>query len=184
MAKIATIDRINPSTDNRFANSGVALQTALPASRLSFRATTKGAKAFGKSLGIELPTQPGTSTNSAGRSALWIGPDEWLIIDQKNPVDALMPKRPNREFSAVDVSHRNMAFLISGAGAVNTINAACPRDLSLTAFPVGSVSRTIFGKAEIVLLRTGKESFRMECWRSFAPYVWDMLLVAAKDSGD
>jgi sarcosine oxidase, subunit gamma len=36
-------------------------------------------------------------------------------------------------------------------------------------------TRTIFEKAEIVLWRTGPETFHVEVWRSFAPYVWDLM---------
>ena len=39
------------------------------------------------------------------------------------------------------------------------VNAGCPQDLSLAAFPVGACSRTILGKVEIVLLRTAEDSF-------------------------
>ena len=88
----------------------------------------------------------------------------------------------NAQTSITDISHRNVAFLLSGEGATNTLNSGAPRDLSLDAFPVGCASRTIFGKAEVVLLRTGKTSFRLECWRSFAPYVWDLLCDGATDA--
>lgn len=166
----------------KFANSVVSLEAAPPASRTSLRATTAGLKAFEKHLGFALPQQPGKSTSKAGRYALWLGPDEWLLIDTKNADATMVPKTANRNFSAVDISHRNTAFLISGPGAINTLNGGCPRDLSLPAFPVGACSRTIFGKAEVVLYRTGKDVFRLECWRSFASYVRDYLMDGAKDA--
>ena len=62
-----------------------------------------------------------------------------------------------------------------GPAAANTVNAGCPQDLSLAAFPVGACSRTILGKVEIVLLRTGEDAFRVECWRSFSDYVFTFL---------
>jgi sarcosine oxidase subunit gamma len=33
-------------------------------------------------------------------------------------------------------------------------------------------TRTVLGKAEIVLWRTAPDIFRIEVWRSFAAYVW------------
>ena len=84
--------------------------------------------------------------------------------------------------SAVGISHRNVAVSVTGPGAVNTVNAGCPHDLSLAAFPVGACSRTILGKAEIVLLRTAEDAFRVECWRSFSDYVLAFLEDAAKDA--
>ena len=61
------------------------------------------------------------------------------------------------------------------------LNAGVPLDLSLKAFPVGMATRTIFEKAEIVLWRTGEQEFRVEVWRSFAPYVLAMLQAADRD---
>jgi hypothetical protein len=40
-------------------------------------------------------------------------------------------------------------------------SAGCPQDLSLETFPVGACSRTMFGKAEIVLFRTEEDTFRV-----------------------
>ena len=182
MADTFIATRQNPTDDKVFANAAVTLSAAAPASRLNFRATTKGATAFGKALGLTLPTKPSTSAKKASKTALWIGPDEWLIWDDKTPNETLVPLLANKEFSAVDISHRNTAYIVSGTGAENTLNAGCPRDLSLAAFPVGACSRTIFGKAEVVLYRSDKTTFRVECWRSFAPYVWALLMDAAKDA--
>ena len=38
--------------------------------------------------------------------------------------------------SAVDISHRNVAVIVSGPGADVAINSGCPQDLSLAIFPV------------------------------------------------
>ena len=75
-----------------------------------------------------------------------------------------------------------MAIAVAGPGAEATLNAGCPQDLSLAAFPVGACSRTILGKVEIVLYRTAEETFRVECWRSFSDYVFTFLSEAARDA--
>ena len=36
-------------------------------------------------------------------------------------------------------------------------------------------TRTVFGKAEVMLWRTAADTFRIEVARSFAPYVWARL---------
>lgn len=182
MAKAAVLTRRPVNAGQRFANDVVLIEAASPASRINLRATPAGATNFGKRLGFTLPKKPHQTASKDGRTALWLGPDEWLVIDTKRPNETMVPKLANKTISAVDISHRNTAFTLSGPGAENTLNVASPRDLSLEAFPVDTCSRTIFGKAEVVLWRTGKESFRLECWRSFAPYVWRYLLEGAKDA--
>ncbi|WP_367718032.1 sarcosine oxidase subunit gamma [Nitratireductor sp. GISD-1A_MAKvit] len=168
--------------EGRFLNAeGLTLVRAEPASRLSLRAPNAAVKPLSKALGLALPERSKTSTSQGGRAALWLGPDEWLIIDE-NRADLVGICAPVTAFhSAVDVSHRNTAVLVSGARVEPVLNAGCPQNLSPEAFPVGACSRTVFGKAEIVLWRTGSKAFRVECWRSFSDYVFMLMEQAARD---
>ena len=51
---------------------------------------------------------------------------------------------------------------------------------TLQFFPVGMCTRTVLGKAEVVLWRTDAQAFRLEVWRSFAPYVAQFLGEASR----
>jgi len=133
-----------------------------------------------------VPTAPGRAYVADGRAALWLGPDEWLLIAPAAEGEALQ-----RELVAaltgvahalVDVSHRQTALLVDGPGAALLLNAGVPLDLSIPAFPVGAVARTIFDKVEIVLWRQATERFRVEVWRSFAPYLRALLEAARNDN--
>ena len=159
----------------------VALKAAAPASRISLRAKAEAVPALSEALGLALPETPKTSITSGLRSALWIGPDEWLVIDQAESDLMAVLSGVSGLFSSTDISHRNVAIVVSGPGAEAALNAGCPQDLSTKVFPVGACSRTIFGKAEIVLLRVADDTFRVECWRSFADYVGGLLQEAAED---
>lgn len=162
--------------------TGVKLAVLAPAERISLRVREASVAALSKALGVTLPQKPKTSAAKGGRIALSLGPDEWLVIDEggKHPlVDCL---KVSALHSAVDVSHRNVAISVIGPGAEATLAAGCPQDLSLEVFPVGACSRTILGKVEIVVLRTGEHAFRVECWRSFSDYVFTFLSEAAHDA--
>ncbi len=181
---MAELLRTHPLAGRKVANAAVTVTPAEPAARLSLRARPDGVAALSKALGVKLPEKPKTSatSKSGGRAALWLGPDEWLVIDTAggDPVaDCAKAKALN---SAVDISHRNTAILVEGRGAEATLNAGCPQDLSLSAFPVGACSRTILGKIEVVIWRTGEAAFRVECWRSFSAYAFDFLAEAAADA--
>ncbi|OYX84618.1 MAG: hypothetical protein B7Y75_04395 [Azorhizobium sp. 35-67-5] len=109
-----------------------------------------------------------------------LGPDEWLLIgperDDATFVFAAAADLPDRVFSLVEVSHRNAALTVSGPGACAVLNAGIALDLSDAAFPAGSATRTLLGKAEVILLRPGAAPlYQVECWRSFAPYVHGLL---------
>ncbi len=163
-------------------SSSVRLETASPAERISLRVRAEDVAALSGALGVDLPVRPKASASANGRTALWLGPDEWLVIAEQN--GGLMQAAANSGalHSAADVSHRNTAILVSGPGAAAAINAGCPQDLSLKAFPVGACSRTVLGKVEIVLLRTAEDAFRVEVWRSFSDYAFGLLAEGAQDA--
>lgn len=172
-----------PVLEGRAAHHAwVEMTPAPPAHRLSLRAPEESVAALSKALGLALPTRPKVSATNGGRAALWLGPDEWLVIDRdgNDPAAALAGVQPFH--SAVDVSHRNVGIFVSGAGAEATIAAGCPQDISLAVFPIGACSRTVLGKIEIVLWRTAETAFRVECWRSFSDYAFTFLTEAAKDA--
>lgn len=174
--------RVTVLGNRRYGNGSVHIVTAEPAERISLRARPDGVAALSKALGVNLPQEPKHSATKGQRSALWLGPDEWLVIDTggKSPFEDL--RGVEALHAATDVSHRNVGLIISGDGAARTINAACPQDLSLNVFPVGAASRTVFGKAEVVIWRLSETEFRMECWRSFAEYVFALLSEGALDA--
>lgn len=178
-----------PSAERRAALAGVDLSAKAvrlvvlpPAERVSLRAPAASVAALSKALGVALPKAPKTSATKDGRTALWLGPDEWLVIDETGEDPLADCAGVKALHSAVGISHRNVAISVTGPAAAATVNAGCPQDMSLTAFPVGAASRTILGKVEIVLLRTAEDTFRVECWRSFSDYVFTFLSEAARDA--
>lgn len=160
----------------------VSITPAPPASRLSLRASRASLGALSEALGLDLPIKPKISATKGNRAILWLGPDEWLLIAPATDDLEASLVQVTAFHSAVDISHRNVGFLIAGKGAEATLAAGCPQDLSLVAFPVGTCTRTVFGKIEIVLWRTGADKFRLECWRSFADYALQLLTLAARDA--
>ncbi|MER8921329.1 sarcosine oxidase subunit gamma [Mesorhizobium sp. M0802] len=192
MAKAAakkTASAAAPSVERRPALAGrvlsatdVKVEVLPPAERMSLRAPEASVAALSKALGLTLPKQPKTSAAKAGRTALWLGPDEWLVIDEAGKDPLADCAGVAALHSAVGISHRNVAFAVTGPAAAAAINAGCPQDLSLEAFPVRAASRTILGKCEILLLRTAADAFRVECWRSFSDYVFTFLSEAASDA--
>ena len=163
-------------------SSAARLSPAPNAARASLRALPDAVAALSSALGVTLPTKPKTSAAASGIVALWLGPDEWLLFGPEGTDFVALAGKSGVMHSAVDVSHRNIGILVSGPGARATVNSACPHDLTEASFPVGACTRTVFGKMEIVLHRESEETYRVECWRSFADYCFGMLVEGANDS--
>ena len=158
-----------------------------PATRLAVRGGADAVPTIGDAFGLALPTDACRATTNSQRAALWLGPDEWLLIapDGEMPAlgDWMADALGETPVSIVDVSDRNIGIEVQGTKAAEAINGFCPLDLDSAAFPVGMCMRTVFGKAEIVLWRTAAATFRIEVWRSFAPYVLGCLEEAMREYG-
>ena len=178
-----TTARTAPLADGKLIDD-IGLTAAPPAARFILRGID-AVPAASAALGLTIPTKPMSSATSGDRSVLWLGPDEWLLLapaDQTTSLaEQLSTALAGTACALVDVSHRQTALLMDSPDAAVLLNAGVPLDLSINAFPVGMVARTIYDKAEITLWRTGPQSFRIEVWRTFAPYVLALLQVAARD---
>jgi sarcosine oxidase subunit gamma len=177
-----SVERRQALAGRGFTATGVSVAPLGPAERISLRAPEESVAALSRALGVTLPAKPKTSAAKAGRMAFWLGPDEWMVIDEGGKDPLADCARVKALHSAVGISHRNVAIAVTGSACEATVSAGCPQDLSLAVFPVGAVSRTVLGKAEIVLYRAAEDSFRVECWRSFSDYVFTFLSEAARDA--
>jgi heterotetrameric sarcosine oxidase gamma subunit len=165
----------------------VQLTALAPTTKLSIRAGTAAATGIGLALGVLLPTVPCRAVIARDRAALWLGPDEWLIVAPDNETGlAAQATRAagDHPASVVDVSHRSRTLEITGSRAAWCLNAFCALDLHLAAFPVGMCTRTVLGKAEIMLWRIAPEVFHLDVARSYVPYVWACLEAARLEFTD
>jgi sarcosine oxidase subunit gamma len=165
------------------ADAALNLTDLPPCGRLILRGRAAAIEAATVPLSFGLPAQPCRAVTIGDRTALWLGPDEWLILTApSDPIAAALAQtlQPHPH-SLVDVSHRQCAIELTGTAAADVLNAGCPLDLDAAAFCPGMCTRTVLAKSEIILWRVAVEKFRLEVARSFAPYVRRFLLEAARD---
>ena len=165
-------------------NDRVKAVVAPFAARWILRGGPEVSLAVGAAFGAPPPLEPLRAAAEGARFALWLGPDEWLLIAEDSGPElggALEAALAGFPHALTDVSHRQSAIELSGPGAARLLNAGVPLDLDVEAFPVGMVARTLLLKAEITLWRREAERFRLEVGRSFAPYVVAVLSASARD---
>jgi sarcosine oxidase subunit gamma len=161
-------------------DASTATLTQLPDSaRFVLRCRAAGIAPAGTAFGVPLPQQPCRAASTGKRAALWLGPDEWLLIapvgEGSAVGDTLTRALAGQAHSLVDVSHREIAFELAGRAAACVLNTACPLDLDIDSFPVGMCTRTVLAKAQILLWRTAPTCFQIALARSFAGYAWQLL---------
>ena len=166
------------------ACTAVELSVAPPCAKFSVRGRAEVFADAGNILGVALPAAC-RATASKDRAALWLGPDEWLLLaaeaDADTIADQLSAALAGTHHALADVSYRSVGILLKGPQAAALVNHGCPLDLSHASFPVGMCTRTLFEKAEIILWRTEEHTYHVEIERSFAAYVWTMLIEVRRE---
>ncbi len=157
----------------------VEIVEAAAARRFVLRGDAEVAARAGAVFGVVLPLVPHGAAEAGGRAALWLGPDEWLLLAPFGDVPdfAALAGLPH---SVVEVSDGYAALILRGAGAARVLSAGCPLDLHFSAFPPGMATRTVLGRVGITLWRRGAEEWRVEVGRSLLAYARAFLTEAAR----
>jgi len=133
--------------------------------------------------GAKLPGQRGVVRGKSG-TAIWMSPDELLLLCPYAEVDATLGKVTaalgTAHALAVDVSDARAMLTVSGPAAREVLAKLCPVDLAPGAFGPGMVRRTRMAQVPAAIWMEQDESFRVICFRSVARYVFDLLGVAAQ----
>jgi sarcosine oxidase subunit gamma len=157
-----------------------------PCARFALRLRPTTAAELRAIAGFQLDLPINRCNRSGARLSARLGPDEWMLLapereagEIQRDVERGLESHVN---SLVDIGHRNLSFEVSGPRARDIINGGCPLDLRDGEFAAGAATRTVMGKAEIILMRpAADDTFRIECARSYAPYVQDCLHEIAAD---
>lgn len=159
---------LDPVPAEAFAGRDVTLRRAPDMTRYSIRA--RAAADVERLLGVSVPAKIGATAHGLA----CLGPDEWML---RQPENSTAPAMDDPKVAVTEISHRNISITVEGPRAIEVLSAGCPLDLSK--FEIGRATRTIFETVEVLIERTSEESFHVEVWRSFAPWLWTALTSVA-----
>jgi sarcosine oxidase, subunit gamma len=146
----------------------------------------------GRVLDLLLPIEPNTAATKNRVTALWLGPDQWLLVcpadDSALFMNSLQEALADSHCAITDVSDGRTALSLEGPSAREVLAKGCPLDLHPRAFPPGSCAQTLVGKADVLLHLRADEpaagaSFDLYVGRSFAHYLWSWLEDAGREYG-
>lgn len=159
-----------------FLPAGVRVTELPPRARYSLRLREAAIAPASATLGLELPRRIGQMAAAGSRRAVMLGPDEWLIEGPDGDRPVLPRGLPG---ALVDITDREIAFLIEGPRAAELLSIGIARDLRRLV--PGRGCRTAFDSAQAVLLREAEDAFILSVWRSFAPHVADLLAIGQRE---
>ncbi|HKV31147.1 MAG TPA: sarcosine oxidase subunit gamma family protein, partial [Candidatus Dormibacteraeota bacterium] len=129
-------------------------------SQINLRADPKDANVMQRldeALGLALPVFPNTVAAKGGRRALWLGPDEWMVVGpdgQREALEQALRKGLNGAFgSIVDVSANRTLLEIRGQKARALLAHGVAIDLDPRSFGPGRCAQTLLAKAQVIAER-------------------------------
>ena len=143
-------------------------------------------KAALTSAGFDVPEQ-GTATGATGQGALWMSPDEVMLLCPHGEADALATSLSDAlkdtHHLAVNVSDARSVVRLSGAGPLirEVLAKLSPADLRADALPVGQVRRTRLAQVAAAFWFTGEEEALVVAFRSTGDYVFNLVSKVAED---
>ena len=163
------VARIEPVVGAPLVGDGVTAVLAPVMTRYNLRGSASDLATFTE---VRLPTRIGDVGEAGGDLAVMLGPDEWLLIG------AVKGDGADEPVSIVEVSDRQIGFDVTGPRSAELLMSGCPLDLERMA--VGRGTRTIYETVEIVVIKRAPDTFRVEVWRSFAPWLWAAFVHASR----
>ena len=170
---------------------------------VNLRLDPKNAEAMAaveSAFGFALPTTASDTAGDADTIALWLGPDEWWLVEP-GPEPEAGPKLAENLRAALaehvaaitEVGESRTCIRVSGPRARALLQKGCPLDLHPSVFRAGACAQSILAKSGVTLHLFADESatqagaegpmFDIYVLRSFAEYLWDWLEDAGGEYG-
>jgi sarcosine oxidase subunit gamma len=126
-----------------------------------------------------LPIEPNTWVASGAVEALWLGPDEWLMVAEPGSapgiVEALEQALDGLHRSVVDVSASRAVVELTGDGRLDLLSHGCALDLHPRSWRAGLCAQTLLAQVP-VLLQERDHATRIFVRPSLAAHLVDWLL--------
>ncbi len=140
---------------------------------------------IGKNLNLLLPTEANTSTISDKLTAIWLSPDEWMIVTNDEV------KKDTNEYqlneilfndisksnlgAVIDVTDQFVQLEIKGKNIYEIFSAGSPFNFNEFKDKKGSSVQTILNHIDIIVHNKGDEIVNLFVRRSFAKHLWSWI---------
>ncbi len=142
----------------------------------------------GKLLGVDLPRSPNTIASGQDFLTIWLGPDEWLLVGERDlgvAMASALRGTLNTGCTAVtEVGSGQTVIRLRGSATWDLLARGCVLDLSSTAFPTDACAQTGLARVPVLLVSIDSEpTIDLIVRRSFATYLWAWIHDAGREFG-
>jgi sarcosine oxidase, subunit gamma len=164
----------------------LTIRPASPDPRTLVRLRVPLADAPRAAAAMDLPNTP-LRWSGSDPSALWIGPDEWLLVSDSRSAEEMVARCQDllRDVlhAATDLSDALACILLEGSNAHQLLAMGSGVDFDSSVFTPGQCVRTRIAKLAVVIRAIDREQFEMFLDRSVSRYFLEYLGRNARDIG-
>ncbi len=137
---------------------------------------------IGKNLNMILPTEANTSTTSDKLTAIWLSPDEWMIVSNE-PASKDTNKYKLHEMlfnsisktnlgAVIDITDQFVQLELKGENIYEIFSAGCPFNFNEFKEKKGSTTQTVLNHVDVILHHKDENIVNLFVRRSFAEHLW------------
>jgi sarcosine oxidase, subunit gamma len=139
-------------------------------------------------LGLDLPKAPRTTNTWGDMKALWLSPDQWLILCPGDKAQKILAELNTSlkgiHSLAVDVSDMRAIIRLEGEHARTTVMKGTSIDLTHGDYTPGTIRRMKFAEVGALLHIIEDDVIEIYVFRSYADYTWEFLLKAGRKGSE
>ena len=139
----------------------------------------------GKNLNMILPTEANTSTTSDKLTAIWLSPDEWMVVSNElankdtnkyELYEMLFNGISKTNLGAVtDVTDQFVQLELKGKNIYEIFSAGCPFNFNEFKEKQGSTTQTVLNHIDVILHNKDENIVNLFVRRSFAKHLWEWI---------
>ena len=170
--------------------SDLEMKEIKPIMKLIIRGKTKDfITAIGKNLNMILPTIANTSTLGETLTALWLSPDEWMVISNETVKEDINTYKVENDLinniskanlgAVTDVSDQFVMINIKGNKVFDLLATGSPFNFNEFKNKKGSVVQTILSHIDVIIHLTEINEVNLLVRRSFSQHLYSWLTDSA-----
>ena len=175
--------KYNSVIKNEINKGGISVKEISPVMKINLRGKKRDFLAnIGKNLNMILPTEANTSTTSDKLTAIWLSPDEWMIVSNE-----IMSKDTNKYElneilfnsisktslgAVVDVSDQFVQLELKGENIYEIFSAGSPFNFNEFKDKKGSTTQTVLNHIDVILQHEDTNIVKLFVRRSFAEHLY------------
>ena len=176
----------NTLSKDELNHNGLSIREISPIMKLNLRGKKREFfTTVGKNLNMILPTEANTSTTSDKLTAIWLSPDEWMIVSNElvnkdtnkyELYEILFNSISKTNLGAViDVTDQFVQLELKGKNIYEIFSAGCPFNFNEFKEKKGSTTQTVLNHIDVILQHKEENVVNIFVRRSFAEHLWSWI---------